>query len=119
MESPKVGQAQPQFPGASFATALDAVSQAIFTAMSTDPLLSPLARVVPPPPKISAFFKGQGIQQAGITPPGIFPTPGQLSIPPLPFLPSPQGAFPTLPGASEAAKQLLTPDRPELINPFT
>ena len=97
----KVGQEQPQLPGANFAQAIDGISQAIFSALSKDPFLGPFAKVLPPPPKVSAIFA----RQAGGGPAG---------LPQFPLLPP----FPLLPQAAEVAKQLIETGTGTQHNPF-
>jgi hypothetical protein len=66
----KIGQAAPQIPGQNILQAIDTINQAIYVAMTQDPIVGALAKAIPPPPKISAVFA----QQAQ-----------QLQLPKLPF----------------------------------
>ncbi len=69
----------------SVSSTLDAINLTLFQGVSRDPLVGPLAKTIPPPPKISGVFTGQ------------------TGLPSLPGLPSIQG-FPKLPPLPNLSK---------------
>lgn len=75
---------QLEAPVTNLAQTIDTINQAIYQGASADPILGPLVKVAPPPPKISAVT-GQQLPLPQL-PAGQIPTPQQL----LPFLFPPQ-----------------------------
>jgi hypothetical protein len=88
----KIGQAAPQIPGQNILQAIDTINQAIYVAMTQDPIVGALAKAIPPPPKISAIFSQQ-VQQLQLP---------KLPIPlQLPFLVQPQPTQQQIPKPEE------------------
>ena len=50
-------------PVLSAASSVDSMNQQIYVSMSRDPLLGPLVKAIPPPPKVSALFNGNAIRE--------------------------------------------------------
>ena len=97
----KISQAAPQIPGQNILKAIDDINQAIYNALASDPIIGPLAKAIPPPPKVSALI----VQQTQ-----------QLKLPQLP--PLPPLVAPT-PQQKPAAQQLARTETELIVSPFT
>ena len=45
------------------AGSMDNINQQIYTSMARDPILGPIVKAIPPPPKVSALLSGTFLQQ--------------------------------------------------------
>jgi hypothetical protein len=93
---------QLEAPVTNLAQTIDTVNQAIYQGASADPIIGPLVKVAPPPPKISAITRQQ--LPFPQLPAGQLPTPQQL----FPFL------FPPQPQASEMGEPPIKEKESEL-----
>jgi hypothetical protein len=89
----RLGQAAPTLPGTNILAAVDSISQTLYTALATDPILGTFAKILPPPPKVSQLAL-----------PGIL----GRTLPPFPTLP--------IPGSREA---VTTQTGARARSPFT